>query len=126
MTRRFARPVWLVLVLMVCLVGSAPAARPESLEVRERGASRGLLTITVMDDGSAYIAPDHLAALLKGAWAVKGDRGTLTVGSRVAEFTRSIDQPSARSRRSMTSSDPRLAPSASIDPSMQYECSRPM
>jgi len=57
MTRRFARPVWLVLVLMVCLVGSAPAARPESLEVRERGASRGLLTITVMDDGSAYIAP---------------------------------------------------------------------
>jgi len=88
MTRRLTRPVWLVLVLLVCLVGSAPAARPESLEVRERGASRGLLTITVMDDGSAYIAPDHLAALLKGAWAVKGDRGTLTVGSRVAEFTR--------------------------------------
>ena len=81
-------PVWLVLALMGCLVGSAQAARPESLEVRDRGASSGLLTITVMDDGSAYIAPDHLAALLKGAWAVKGDRGTLTVGTRVAEFTR--------------------------------------
>ena len=81
-------PVWLVLALVACLVGPAQAARPESLEVRDRGASRGLLTITVMDDGSAYIAPDHLAALLKGAWAVKGDRGTLTVGTRVAEFMR--------------------------------------
>jgi N-acetylmuramoyl-L-alanine amidase len=81
-------PVWLVLALVGCLVGSAQAARPESLEVRDRGASRGLLTITVMDDGSAYIAPDHLAALLKGAWAVKGERGILTVGQRVAEFTR--------------------------------------
>lgn len=81
-------PVWLVLALVGCLVGSAQAARPESLEVRDRGASRGLLTITVMADGSAYIAPDHLAALLKGAWAVKGERGILTVGQRVAEFTR--------------------------------------
>ena len=81
-------PVWLILALMGCLLGSAEAARPESLEVRDRGASRGLLTITVMEDGSAYIAPDHLAALLKGAWAVKGERGTLTVGQRVAEFTR--------------------------------------
>ncbi|HJR05281.1 MAG TPA: hypothetical protein VKA83_26800, partial [Methylomirabilota bacterium] len=88
MTRRLTTRAWLVLTLVVCFAGSAPAARPESLEVRDRGASRGLLTITVMDDGSAYIAPDHLAALLKGAWAVKGDRGTLTVGTRAAEFTR--------------------------------------
>jgi len=88
MTRRLSRPVWLVLALVGCLVGPAQAARPESLEVRDRGAARGLLTITIMDDGSAYIAPDHLAALLKGAWAVKGERGTLTVGTRVAEFTR--------------------------------------
>jgi N-acetylmuramoyl-L-alanine amidase len=88
MTRRLSTLVWLILALGVCLVASAPAARPESVEVRDGGASRGLLTITVMDDGSAYIAPDHLAALLKGAWAVKGDRGTLTVGTRVAEFTR--------------------------------------
>jgi N-acetylmuramoyl-L-alanine amidase len=88
MTRRLSTLVWLVPVLVGCLVASAPAARPESLEVRDRGVRRGLLTITVMDDGSAYIAPDHLAALLKGAWAVKGDRGTLTVGTRVAEFTR--------------------------------------
>jgi N-acetylmuramoyl-L-alanine amidase len=88
MMRRLSMPVWLALALMGCLIGSTQAARPESLEVRDRGASRGLLTITVMDDGSAYIAPDHLAALLRGAWAVKGDRGTLTVGQRVAEFTR--------------------------------------
>ena len=80
MTRRLSMPVWLILALVGCLLGSAEAARPESLEVRDRGASRGLLTITVMDDGSAYIAPDHLAALLKGAWAVKGEHGTLTVG----------------------------------------------
>src|SRR5258707_15836835 len=88
MTRRLSVPVWLILTLMGCLLGSAEAARPESLEVRDGGASRGLLSITVMDDGSAYIAPDHLAALLKGAWSVKGDRGILTVNQRTVEFVR--------------------------------------
>jgi N-acetylmuramoyl-L-alanine amidase len=88
MTRRLSTSACLVLALMGCLVGSGQAARPESVEVRDRVGSRGVLTITVVDDGSAYIAPDHLAALLTGAWSVKGDRGTLTVGKRVAEFVR--------------------------------------
>ncbi|MGH7421619.1 MAG: hypothetical protein ACREI4_08310, partial [Candidatus Rokuibacteriota bacterium] len=73
---------------MSCLVGSAPAARAESVEVRDRAGSRGVLPITVTDDGGGYIAPDRLAALLEGAWLVKGDRGTLIVGKRSAEFTR--------------------------------------
>jgi len=126
-------PVWLVLALVGCLVGPAQAARPESVEVRDRASSRGLLTITVMDDGSAYIAPDHLAALLKGAWSVKGDRGTLTVGQRVAEFTRgqtratvhgqavALDAaPRVSGREWLVSRDflgkglPRLAPGVSI------------
>jgi N-acetylmuramoyl-L-alanine amidase len=109
MMRRLSMPVWLVLALMGCLVGSAQAARPESLEVRERGASRGLLTITVMDDGSAYIAPDHLAALLKGAWAVKGDRGTLTVGTRVAEFTRGQTRASVHGQAVALDLPPRVS-----------------
>jgi N-acetylmuramoyl-L-alanine amidase len=92
MTRRRSTTAWPILfVLVACFVGAAgsvQAARPESVEIRDRAGSRGLLTITVMDDGNAYIAPDHLAAVLKGAWSVKGDRGTLTVGKRVAEFTR--------------------------------------
>lgn len=91
MMRRRSTLVWLTLAVLACLlgaVGSVIAARPESVEVRDRAGRRGLLTITVMDDGNAYIAPDHLAALLKGAWSVKGDHGTLTVGKRVAEFTR--------------------------------------
>ena len=91
MTRPRSTSLWPLLALMACLagaVGSAEAARPEAVEVRDRAGSRGQLTITVMDDGSAYIAPDHLAAVLKGAWSVKGDHGTLTVGKRVAEFTR--------------------------------------
>ena len=133
MMRRLSMPVWLVLGLMGCVFGSAQAARPESLEVRDQGVSRGLLTITIMDDGSAYIAPDHLAALLKGAWAVKGDRGTLTVGTRVAEFTRghtrtTVDgqavtldlPPQVNGREWLVSRDflgkglPRLAPSVSL------------
>jgi N-acetylmuramoyl-L-alanine amidase len=90
MTRRSSTTAWpILLALLVCLVGgSAEAGRPESVEVRDRAGSRGLLTITVTDDGGAYIAPDHLAAVLKGAWSVKGERGTLTVGKRTAEFTR--------------------------------------
>jgi N-acetylmuramoyl-L-alanine amidase len=75
-------------MLMGILVGVAAAARPESVEVKDRTGRLGLLAITVLDDGTAYIAPDHLAALLKGAWSVKGDRGTLTVNKRTAEFVR--------------------------------------
>jgi N-acetylmuramoyl-L-alanine amidase len=91
MMRRRSTFVWLTLGLLACLVGavgSVMAARPESVELRDRAGRRGVLTITVLDDGNAYIAPDHLAALLKGAWSVKGSHGTLTVGKRVAEFTR--------------------------------------
>ena len=91
MTRRRSTPAWPVLWLVACLVvaaGSVQASRPESLEVRDRAGSLGVLTITATDDGGAFIAPDHLAALLKGAWSVKGDRATLTVGKRVAEFAR--------------------------------------
>ena len=87
MTRRLATGLLLV-TLMGLLVGVAGAARSESVEVRDRSGRLGLLSITVMDDGSAYIAPDHLAALLKGAWSVKGDRGTLTVNQRTVEFVR--------------------------------------
>src|SRR5713226_6419448 len=87
MTRRLATGLLLV-TLMGLLVGVAAAARSESVEVRDRSGRLGLLSITVMDDGSAYIAPDHLAALLKGAWSVKGDRGILTVNQRTVEFVR--------------------------------------
>src|SRR5260370_9723056 len=78
----------LLVMLMGLLVGVAGAARSESVEVRDRSGRLGLLSITVMDDGSAYIAPDHLAALLKGAWSVKGDRGIRTVNQRTVEFVR--------------------------------------
>ncbi len=87
MTRRL-RAVFLLCALMAILVGGAQAARSESVEVKDRAGSRGLLPITVTDDGAAYIAPDLLAAVLKGAWSIKGDRGTLTVGAHTAEFVR--------------------------------------
>ena len=87
MTRRLTTGV-LLAVLMGLLVGVALAARLESVEVRDRSGRLGILSITVMDDGGAYISPDHLAALLKGAWSIKGDRGTLTVQTRTAEFVR--------------------------------------
>src|SRR5512147_2137788 len=94
MMRRLTTVLLLLCALMGLLVGSAQAARPESVEVKDRDGNRGVLPITVTDDGSAYIAPDRLAAMLKGAWLVKGDRATLTVGKRTAEFVRG--QSSAR------------------------------
>jgi N-acetylmuramoyl-L-alanine amidase len=132
MTRRSTTAVllgaWLTL-----LVGVAWGARSESVEVKDRTGRLGLLSISVMDDGSAFIAPDHLAALLKGAWSVKGERGVLTVNQRAVEFVRG--QPRAtvegqavtldaatrvESGRWMVSRDflgkglPRLAPGVSI------------
>ena len=87
MTRRLTTGA-LLTVLMGLLVGVALAARLESVEVKDRSGRLGILSVTVMDDGGAYISPDHLAALLKGAWSIKGDRGTLTVHTRTAEFVR--------------------------------------
>jgi N-acetylmuramoyl-L-alanine amidase len=87
MTRRLTTG-GLLIVLMGLLVGVALAARLESVEVKDRSGRLGILSVTVMDDGGAYISPDHLAALLKGAWSIKGDRGTLTVQTRTAEFVR--------------------------------------
>jgi len=120
-------------LLMGPLVGLAAAGRTESLEVRDRSGSLGVLPVTVEDDGGAFIAPDHLAALLKGAWSVKGDRGTLTVNTRVAEFVRgqsraTVDgqaialDAAARvgargwliSRDFLTKGLPRLAPGVSV------------
>jgi N-acetylmuramoyl-L-alanine amidase len=80
--------VCLLILLMGPLVGSVMAARPDSVALRDRSGSLGVLPVTVDDAGGAFIAPDHLAALLKGAWSVKGDRGTLTVNTRTAEFVR--------------------------------------
>jgi N-acetylmuramoyl-L-alanine amidase len=79
---------FLLWTLMGLLVGSVQAARPESVEVKDRAGNRGVLPITVTDDGAAYIAPDRLAAVLRGAWHVKGDRATLTIGKHTAEFVR--------------------------------------
>ena len=81
MTRRPITGV-LLAVLMGLLVGVALAARSESVEVRDRSGRLGVLTVTVLDDGAAYIAPDHLAALLKGAWSVKGE---LAIGVAAAQ-----------------------------------------
>ncbi|HKZ07149.1 MAG TPA: N-acetylmuramoyl-L-alanine amidase [Methylomirabilota bacterium] len=41
-----------------------------------------------LDQGGSYIVAERLAAVLKGAWVAKGNRGTLKVGSRSAQFTR--------------------------------------
>lgn len=87
MTRRLL-PVAVLWALMGVLAVPAQAARPDSVEVRDRAGNRGVLPVTVTDDGGAYVAPDLLAAVLKGAWSVKADRGILTVGKHSAEFVR--------------------------------------
>jgi N-acetylmuramoyl-L-alanine amidase len=87
MTRR-PTTVFLLWLLMGLLGGSAQAARSESVQVKDRAGHRGVLPITVTDDGAAYIAPDRLAAMLRGAWRVKGDHATLTIGKHTAEFVR--------------------------------------
>ncbi len=68
----------------------AAPARPASVEIKGPKGTLGQLPLQVMDDGASYVAADHLAALLQGAWAVKGKSGTLIVGKRSAQF--SLDQ----------------------------------
>src|SRR6266508_2686563 len=61
-------------------------ARPEAYDLKGRTGSLGQIPLIVVDDGVSYVAADRLAALLKGAWATKGTRGTLTVGKQTAQF----------------------------------------
>jgi N-acetylmuramoyl-L-alanine amidase len=82
-------------LLVMALLGGfplpAPAARPDTVELRSGTGSVGRLPRVVVDDGGSYVAAEKLTALLKGSWSAKGSRATLTVGKRSAQFVR--DQP---------------------------------
>jgi len=75
-------------VLLGALAPAALAARSETVEIRSRTGTVGRLARVVVDDGGSYVAADKLAAVLKGAWNIKGTRATLTVGKRSAQFVR--------------------------------------
>jgi N-acetylmuramoyl-L-alanine amidase len=76
------------LVILGLVPGASAAARPGSIELRSKGGSLGVLTPVSLDAGGSYVPAERLAAVLKGTWTVKGERGTLVVGARSAQFTR--------------------------------------
>src|SRR6266511_1802367 len=80
------------LLTAAALVGGfltgADGARPEAYDLKGRSGSLGQIPLISVDDGASYVAADRLAALLKGVWAVKGTRGTLTVGKQTARFVK--------------------------------------
>ncbi len=82
------RRIALGLALLGALPGTGDAARSGTIEIRGKSGSLGSLTPVSLDEGGSYLAAERLAAVLKGTWSVKGTRGTLTVGSRSAQFTR--------------------------------------
>ncbi|HUG36064.1 MAG TPA: N-acetylmuramoyl-L-alanine amidase [Candidatus Limnocylindrales bacterium] len=85
--RRWTRRWAIALLLLVMLPGAGEAARPAAIELRGQAGSLGQLVPVVLGDGSSYVLANRLAAVLKGAWRVKAGKGTLSVGSRRAEFT---------------------------------------
>jgi N-acetylmuramoyl-L-alanine amidase len=82
------RFVALGLVLLGLVQGAGAASRPGTIELRNKSGALGSITPVSLDQGGSYIAAERLAAVLKGTWVVKGNRGTLTVGARSAQFTR--------------------------------------
>ena len=82
------RRITLGLALLGAFPGTGDAARSGTIEIRGKGGSLGSLTPVSLDEGGSYLAAERLAAVLKGSWSVKGTRGTLTVGSRSAQFNR--------------------------------------
>ena len=76
------------LALLGAFPGTGDAARSGTIEIRGKGGSLGSLTPVSLDEGGSYLAAERLAAVLKGTWSAKGTRGTLTVGSRSAQFNR--------------------------------------
>src|SRR5688572_11644350 len=82
------RRIMLGLALLGAFPGTGDAARSGTIEIRGKGGSLGSLTPVSLDEGGSYLAAERLAAVLKGTWSAKGTRGTLTVGSRSAQFSR--------------------------------------
>ena len=82
------RLIALGLVLLGLVPGVGDAARPGTIELKGKSGALGSLSLVSLDEGGFYVTADRLAAVLKGAWVAKGDRGTLTVGARSAQFTR--------------------------------------
>ena len=82
--RRFV----LGLVILGLVPGTGAAPRPGTIELRAKSGSLGVVTPVSLDEGGSYVPADRLAAVLKGTWTVKGERGTLAVGARSAQFTR--------------------------------------
>lgn len=77
-----------VAALVGGLLTAADGARPEAFDLKGRSGSLGQITLIVVDDGASYVSAERLASLLKGSWAVKGTRGTLTVDKRTAQFVK--------------------------------------
>ena len=88
MRRTQAAGLLMVAALVGWLLTAADGARPDAFELKGRSGSLGQLALVVVDDGASYVSAERLAALLKGSWAVKGTRGTLTVGKRSAQFVK--------------------------------------
>jgi N-acetylmuramoyl-L-alanine amidase len=84
--------LWFALLLGM-FPGVADALRPglsgaPAFELRNRGRALGQIAPAMVDSGQSYVAAERLAAMLGGSWFVRGARGSLTVGSRSAHFTR--------------------------------------
>jgi N-acetylmuramoyl-L-alanine amidase len=75
-------------VLLGLVQGAGAAARPGTIELKSKGGPLGTIVPVSLEEGGRYLPAERLAAVLKGSWAVKGNRGTLTVGARSAQFTR--------------------------------------
>ena len=84
------RHLWL-LVLIGWLGAVLPAwAGPRVLgyDLGGKGGSLGQVARVALED-AGYVSAERLAAVLRGAWSARSDRGVLTVGKRSAQFLKS-------------------------------------
>lgn len=92
MTRRTGAALLIGALVCAAPVLGFAAPRPvATTPAKATATTPAKLQRLVVDDGGNYVAADKLAALLKGSWSAKGQRATLTVGKRSAQFVR--DQP---------------------------------
>src|SRR5262245_45420272 len=78
----------LIASLHVVVSGAAGAARPDAYDLKARTGNLGRVPRVVVDDGSGYVSAARLAALVEGSLAVRDGKVVLTVGKRIAQFTR--------------------------------------
>ncbi len=109
--------VWLF--LLISWLGAAlpaeAASRVVGYDLAGKGGALGQVSRVAVDD-AGYVSADRLAAVLRGSWSARSERGVLTVGKRTAQLIKGESQVVIQGQPVKLAGAPRVGPSGWLIP----------